>query len=123
MGDQGSTRVDAWTWSVRLYKSRSEATSACRAGHVKVNGRKAKPALALQLGDRVEALTAAGPRVVVVTRLLTKRVGAAIAASCFEDHTPPPAPREVWAAVPTRDRGAGRPTKRDRRLLDRLRGH
>lgn len=121
--DQGSARTDAWTWSVRLYKSRSEATAACRAGHVKVNGHKAKPALPLRVGDRVEALTAGGPRVVVVTRLVSKRVGAPIAATCLEDHTPPPPPREMLAAVPRRDRGAGRPTKRDRRLLDRLRGH
>lgn len=116
-----SVRVDVWVWSVRLYKTRSEATAACKANHVSVNGKKVKPSQTLHIGDKVEALTPAGLRTVVPTRLIAKRVGATVAVGCLVDHTPAPLPKEERAAVPMRDRGAGRPTKRDRRMLDRLR--
>ncbi|MEO6606346.1 MAG: S4 domain-containing protein [Aeromicrobium sp.] len=116
-----SARADVWTSSVRLYRTRSLASAACRAGHVKVNGAKAKPAQTICIGDRIEALTDGGLRIMVVTRIIVKRVGAAIAVTCYEDHTPPPPPKEETTMMPRRDRGAGRPTKRDRRALDRLR--
>ncbi len=115
-------RLDVWVSSVRLFKTRSAASSACRGGHVAVNGRKAKPSTLIQVGDRVTALTLGGERIVVVRRLIEKRVGAGVAVTCFEDLTPPPPPKEeVAAVVAVRDRGAGRPTKRERRQLDRLR--
>ncbi len=117
-----TARADVWTSSVRLYRTHSLASAACRAGHVKVNGAKAKPAQAIGVGDRVEVLTDAGLRIVVVTRVIVKRVGAPVAVTCYEDHTPPPLPKEERPVMPRRDRGAGRPTKRDRRALDRLRG-
>ncbi len=116
-----SIRVDVWVWSVRLYKTRSEATAACKANHVSINDKKVKPSQAVHIGDRVEALTPGGLRTVVPTKLIAKRVGATVAAGCFVDHTPPPLPKEERGSVPMRDRGAGRPTKRDRRMLDRLR--
>ncbi|MEO6472367.1 MAG: RNA-binding S4 domain-containing protein [Aeromicrobium sp.] len=119
--DPGTARVDVWVWSVRLFKTRAEASAACKGGHVRVNGKKAKPALTVHVGDRVEALNPGGLHTVVVKRLIAKRVGATVAAACFEDHTPPPAPKEEAPFVPRRDRGAGRPTKRDRRLIDKLR--
>jgi len=119
----GSVRADVWMWSARLYKSRSLATTACKAGHVAVNGTKVKPSGPVRVGDTVEALTPGGLRRYVVKELLTKRVGAAAAAAAFDDQSPPPPPREERPApVAVRDRGAGRPTKRDRRRLDRLRG-
>jgi ribosome-associated heat shock protein Hsp15 len=117
-----SVRTDAWVWAVRLFASRSAATTACKGGHVHVNGKRAKPSLPIHVGDRVEATTPGGERVVVVQRLLTKRVGAAVAVQCYTDHSPPPPPREERLAMPRRDRGAGRPTKRERRQIDRLRG-
>jgi len=116
-----TARVDVWASSVRLYKTRSIASAECRAGHVRVNGVKAKPAVPVKVGDKVEALTDGGLRTVVVTRIIVKRVGAAVAVTCFADHTPPPLPKEEVSSMPRRDRGAGRPTKRDRRALDRLR--
>jgi len=119
-----SVRADVWVWSVRLFKSRSIATAACKAGHIAVNGTKVKPSAPIRIGDKVEALTPGGPRIYVVRALPTKRVGAAAAAEAFTDHSPPPPPKEERPApVAVRDRGAGRPTKRDRRRLDRLRGH
>ena len=117
-----SARVDQWLWSVRLTKTRSDAAAACRGGHVKVNGKTAKPATPVKLGDRVEAHLHDRERILEVSRLIVKRVGAAIAVECFVDHSPPPPEREVDVPVFQRDRGAGRPTKRDKRQLDRLRG-
>jgi ribosome-associated heat shock protein Hsp15 len=116
-----SVRVDRWLWSIRLYKTRSDATAACRAGHVRVNGRAAKPATTVTVGDRVEARAHAVDRTVDVTRVIGNRVGAPVAAECYVDHTPPPPPRELVAPVADRDRGSGRPTKRERRQLDRWR--
>ncbi|GAA2483515.1 hypothetical protein GCM10010406_19810 [Streptomyces thermolineatus] len=119
---EGTARVDSWIWSVRLVKTRSMAAAACRAGHVRVNGDRVKPAQPVKAGDQVRLYHAGRERIVVVSRPISKRVGAAVAAECFVDNSPPPPPREERAAIGLRDRGAGRPTKRDRRELDRLYG-
>lgn len=118
----GSVRVDVWIWSVRLTKTRAQAAAACRAGHVKVAGERAKPAQALRVGDEVRLRHDGRDRVVVVSKTVKKRVGAPVAAECFVDNSPPPPPREAALQIPVRDRGTGRPTKRDRREMDRLRG-
>lgn len=119
--DAPAVRVDKWLWAVRLYKTRSDATEACRAGHVRVNETSAKPATLVKPGDTVKARNASGDHVVLVTGLLEKRASAPVATSCYIDHTPPPAPAEERSANFARDRGAGRPTKRDRRQLERAR--
>ncbi|MBC7442889.1 MAG: RNA-binding S4 domain-containing protein [Ramlibacter sp.] len=116
-----SARVDSWTWGVRMFKTRSQATAACRAGHVKVNGERAKSAQPVRVGDEVRVRSSGFDRVLVVAKIVTKRVGPPVAAECFVDKTPPPPPREEVALLPIRDRGAGRPTKRERREIDRLR--
>ena len=116
-------RIDQWLHAVRLTKTRSEAAAAVKGGHVTVNGAPVKPASKVVVGDRVEALLHRRQRVVVVQRVLTKRVGAAIAVECYEDQSPPPPERDDFEAVfAQRDPGSGRPTKRDRRQIDRLRG-
>ena len=121
--DIESARVDQWLWAVRMTKTRSDAAAACRGGHVKVNGKSAKPATPVKVGDRVEAYVHDRQRILEVTTLIVKRVGATVAVDCFVDHSPPPPPeREVDVPVFQRDPGTGRPTKRDRRELDRLRG-
>lgn len=117
-----SVRVDSWVWAVRLTKTRSLATTACRAGHIRVNGDRAKAAHPLHVSDEVRVRMAGSERIVVVSRLVTKRVSALVAAGCYVDTTPPPPAREVARAPSIRDRGAGRPTKRERREIDRLRG-
>jgi ribosome-associated heat shock protein Hsp15 len=114
-------RVDRWLWSIRLYKTRSEATEACRGGHVRVNRSAAKAATPVRVGDRVTAYVGGRERSVEVLHVIEKRVGAAVASECFIDHSPPPPPRERAAPAFLRDPAAGRPTKRDRRQLDRLR--
>ena len=112
-------RVDSWLWAVRVYKTRSAATTACRGGHVRVNGARVKAAHLVQLGDEVRIRISGFDRILIVRQTLTKRVGAPVAALAFEDRTPA---REPQAALGVRDRGAGRPTKRERRDIDRLRG-
>ncbi|MCK9932414.1 RNA-binding S4 domain-containing protein [Frankia sp. Mgl5] len=114
-----STRIDIWIWSVRLMKTRTQAGDACRGGHVRLNGERVKPARMVRAGDEVRLRQAGHERIVVVTKVLTKRVGAAVAAECYIDNSPPPPERLPVMAV--RDRGTGRPTKRDRRAVERLR--
>lgn len=112
-------RVDSWLWAIRIYKTRSAATTACRAGHVRVNGEKVKASQSVKPGDELRVRIAGFDRILVVRQTLTKRVGAPVAATALEDRTPP---REPMAMLAVRDRGAGRPTKRERREIDRLRG-
>lgn len=119
MDGMESTRLDRWLWAVRLTKTRPDAAAACRGGHVRVNDRQAKPSTTVSPGDEVRALVGNRTRVVEVVRVIHKRVGAADAVTCYLDRSPPPPPAPV--AVAPRDRGAGRPTKRDRRRLDRWR--
>lgn len=117
-----SVRVDSWIWAVRLVKTRSLAQAACRGGHVRINGEKVKPAQAVRIGDEVRVRVGELERIVTVSRIIRKRVGANVAAECLIDLTPPPPPREAVPFAPQRDRGAGRPTKRERREIDRLQG-
>ena len=114
--------MDSWIWSVRLTKSRSAAATACRGGHVRVNGVRVKPAHAVKVGDEVRVRQDGYERIVTVVQIITKRVGPAVAAECYTDQSPPRPPREEFIPVAVRDRGAGRPTKRDRRDIDRLFG-
>ncbi|MEU1698317.1 RNA-binding S4 domain-containing protein [Streptomyces pseudogriseolus] len=116
-----TVRVDSWIWSVRLVKTRSMGAAACRGGHVRVNGERVKPSHSVRVGDEVRVRVETRERVVVVKRLIRKRVGAPVAVQCYIDNSPPPPPREAVAPAGIRDRGAGRPTKRDRRELERLR--
>ncbi len=113
-------RVDTWLWAVRQTKSRSQATNAARAGHVKVNGATVKASAKIRPGDEVRLRVEGFDRVLRVTHPLTTRVGASLAQSAYDNLTPE-RPRMI-GALPQRERGAGRPTKKERRELDRLRG-
>lgn len=121
--DEGTVRVDVWIWCVRLVKTRSMATAACRGGHVRVNDERVKPASVVRPGDEVRLRHGGRERIVIVRQIVKKRVGAPAAGECFTDNSPPPPPREALIPIGRRDRGAGRPTKRDRRELERLRAH
>ncbi len=114
-----AARVDQWLWAVRIFKTRAEATEACKGGHVRVNDVAAKPASRVRPGDHVGAHVHGRERVFEVVEPIVKRVGAARAAACLVDHSPPAAPPEDTPF--SRPRGSGRPTKRERRQLDRLR--
>ncbi|MEO8527570.1 MAG: RNA-binding S4 domain-containing protein [Pseudolysinimonas sp.] len=113
-------RVDAWIWAVRLVKTRSAGGAMCKAGHVRINGERVKPAQSVKIGDEVRLRTGGDERIVLVRQILAKRVGAPQAAVAYDDLTPPPPPKEERVVVAARDRGAGRPTKRDRRKIEEL---
>lgn len=113
-----NVRLDKWLWAARFFKTRSQAAEACQAGHVKLDGDALKPARDVRIGETLEVLTPGGKKIVAVLAVSDQRGAAAIARTLYNDLTPPepPTPRVF------RDAGTGRPTKRDRRLLDRLVG-
>jgi ribosome-associated heat shock protein Hsp15 len=119
----GAMRIDRWLWAARFFPSRSLAAAACSGGKVDVNGEAAKPARPVRPGDLVAVTVGPGRRRIARVLGLAERRGPAGAARrLYEDLTPPEPPRPPAAARPYRQPGAGRPTKRERRQLDRLRG-
>jgi len=115
-----SVRLDRFLFASRLFKSRTLAQAACDANHVRVNGNPARSSHALRVGDRITAYSPRGNIVWEVLQLADKRVAAPLARLLYADHSPPPPPKEERVAV--RARGAGRPTKADRRATERFRG-
>ena len=114
-------RLDKWLWAARFFKTRSLAVEAIGGGRVSVNGDRAKPAKELKVGDAVSIRRPPFEYAVLVKALSDKRGSAQVAAKLFEDHSPPAPPRTRHAPPPFRPPGAGRPTKRERRRIDRLR--
>ena len=120
-------RIDKWLWSIRIFKSRTLATDACKGGKVKVKGDTVKPSFLIAEGDVAAVKKDGFTFEFKVLQAIEKRVGAAIAVTCYTDVTPA-AERDKYNAwfqnaSPTsekRDRGVGRPTKKDRRELDDL---
>ena len=119
-GERTKVRVDVWLWSVRQCKTRSLATSECKAGHVRVNGETAKPSTPVRVGDEVRYRYEGFDRILKVTGVISKRTSAPLAQACYENLTPE-RPR-VRIPVMRREPGTGRPTKKERRELDRLLG-
>ena len=120
-----SARCDKWLWAVRFFKTRGLAAEMCAAGKVKRLGHLLKAASPLHPGDVLEIPFPEGPgtRVVAVVSLIEKRVGAPEARACFEENTAPEVfeAQKNWHAA--RSEGMrGRPTKKDRREMDRIRG-
>jgi ribosome-associated heat shock protein Hsp15 len=122
-------RVDKWLWSVRIYKSRTIATDACKSGKVKVAGNSVKPSYQIAEGDVIAVKKEGFTFEFRALQLIEKRVGAPIAIGCYEDITPAAEKTkyEAWFlnATPTnekRERGSGRPTKKDRRDIDVAKG-
>jgi ribosome-associated heat shock protein Hsp15 len=114
-------RIDKWLWAARFFKSRTLAAAACNGGKVHVNGDAAKPSKTVRPGDLLRVTLPRIRRIVRVTELAERRGGAGDAAVLYDDLTPPPPPREARPGPPAyRPPGAGRPTKRERRRIDRL---
>jgi ribosome-associated heat shock protein Hsp15 len=113
------TRIDRWLCAVRLVKTRPLAGQLCEGGHVLVNGSSAKPSTKVRAGDRVEARIADRQRIIEVVRPIESRVGATVAATCYVDHSPPVVPEA--GPGPVLVRGEGRPSKRLRREMERIR--
>jgi ribosome-associated heat shock protein Hsp15 len=126
MGELKKVRVDKWLWSVRIFKSRTLATDACKSGKVKIEGIAIKPSYQLQRGETLEVRKNGFNLAFKVIGLIQKRVGAPIAQQCYEDLTPAEELNKYndWfvgkSSSERREKGAGRPTKRERRDLDRF---
>ena len=117
-------RVDKYLWAIRIFKTRSLATEACRGGKVKLNGQAVKPAYEVKIGDTFQIQKGPERKVIQVTGLLARRSDAKTAVQHYEDLTPiedVQAQRSAfYSPVLRRDRGTGRPTKKDRREIDGL---
>lgn len=113
-------RIDQFLTAARIFKSRTAAREACDGGHVKINDATVKASHDVRVGDEVRTTAPRGLVIVKVLVLASKRLSASLARALYEDHSPPPPPREE--RMPSRERGAGRPTKADRRALQRMRG-
>jgi ribosome-associated heat shock protein Hsp15 len=116
-----SVRIDKWLWAVRLFKSRSLAAAACNAGHVKIGGTAVKPSRDARVNERIDVFAGQIHRTVKVLALLDQRVGAKRVSQFLEDLTPPEEYARAREDARLRIRtGLGRPTKKQRRQLERF---
>ena len=117
-------RIDKYLWAIRVYKTRTDATDACKGGKVRINGADTKPSKLVKPGDMIVARKGAVTYTYKVIQLIDKRQGAKLVPNYAENLTPPEELAKLRAPVETfflkRDRGAGRPTKKDRRQLEDL---
>jgi ribosome-associated heat shock protein Hsp15 len=127
MNPPAEARIDKWLWAVRIYKTRTMATDACKAGHVRIGGMAVKPARSVHVGEIITAQTGAVKRTLKVLGLLEQRVGAPIAKGYVEDQTPLEEyerARESYVPVPAptlfRSKNKGRPSKKDRRTWGQI---
>ena len=122
--DSEKLRIDKYLWAIRIFKTRSLATEACRAGRVKLNGQNIKPSYVVKVGEIYQIQKGIERKVIEVIGLLARRADAKTAAQFYVDQTPledTHAYKSTFhAPVLKRDRGTGRPTKRDRREIDDL---
>jgi len=124
MSALNKVRLDKWLWAVRLFKSRTMATDACKAGKVKIKGISLKPSFLLMVGETIELKKNGFNLTFKVNQLIEKRVSAVLAAPCFDDLTPQEELNKYkdWfvgkSGTEIRERGEGRPTKKDRREID-----
>lgn len=117
---QGKLRIDTWLKLVCLFKHRADATEACKGGKVKINDQRVKPAAAVKAGDVVEFYDGGDHyRRVVVKQIPLTNVSKEVARTMYVDETPAREKVDVVTAI-FRERGTGRPTKKDRRDIDSL---
>lgn len=119
-----SVRIDKWLWAIRLFKTRSQATDACRGGKVKIDGQNVKPSREVNVGVEIEVQQGAIKKRVKVLQVVKNRVGAKLVADLAEDLTPVEEQEKLdmmrQLNYERREHGTGRPTKRDRREIDKL---
>lgn len=115
-------RIDKYLWSIRLFKTRTMATTACNAGKVKIDGQSVKPAYNIKVGDVFSVRVNYQVKEIEVVQLIEKRVGAKVAVECYKDVTPEELKvdmhRSAFYNSERRDRGTGRPTKKERRDIE-----
>ncbi|MBS7567019.1 RNA-binding S4 domain-containing protein [Mucilaginibacter sp. Bleaf8] len=126
MPEKEKLRIDKYLWAIRIFKTRTMAADACKAGRVKVNGQNIKASHEVKIGEVYHVSKGLERKVVKVTGLLENRVDAKTAVNFYEDQTPVEQTTSFksmfHSPVLRRDRGTGRPTKRDRREIDDLQG-
>ncbi|MES2419582.1 MAG: RNA-binding S4 domain-containing protein [Bacteroidota bacterium] len=126
MADNEKLRIDKYLWAIRLFKTRSLATDACKAGRIKLNGQNLKPSAIVKVGEVYQVSKGIEKKIIEVVELLSNRVEAKIAVTKYKDLTPVEethAFKSMFHAPSLkRDRGTGRPTKKDRRETDDLIG-
>ena len=123
MSELQKIRIDKWLWAVRLYKTRTLATEACAIGKVKIDSESVKASYLLKVGQTIHINKQGEKWTIKPVTLIEKRVGAPLAATCYEDLTPPEEKNKLLFPATfyeVRDRGIGRPTKRDRREIDKF---
>ncbi len=119
-----TTRIDKWLWSVRIFKSRSKATDACKSKKISINEKTAKPSTLVAVGDKIIAKKDGFNFEFLVKDIISKRVSATLAEPCYENITPESEINKYknWfigkGAPERRDKGAGRPTKKERREIE-----
>jgi ribosome-associated heat shock protein Hsp15 len=122
--DEGSIRIDKWLWAVRVFKTRTMASDACKAGKVKIVGQSVKPSREIRPGDEISVQMGIYIKTVKVTGLIHNRVGANLVPQFMDDLTPVAEYEKLKIQhemkTEVRPRGIGRPTKKHRRLIDRL---
>lgn len=127
MAEQEKLRIDKYLWAIRLFKTRTLATEACKAGRVKFNGQNVKASVVVKPGDVYQVSKGIEKKIIEVVELLYTRVESKIAVTKYKDITPIEETQGYksmfHSPVLIRDRGAGRPTKRDRREIDDLKGN
>ena len=123
MSELQKIRIDKWLWSVRMYKTRTLATEACAAGKIKIDGEAVKASYLLKIGQLINMNRQGEKWTLKSVKLIEKRVSAPLATVCYEDLTPPEEKNKLQFPATfyeVRDRGIGRPTKKDRREIDKF---
>ena len=116
-------RIDKWLWAVRFFKTRTMATDTCTSGKVKIDGNAVKPSYIIKVGQSIQLNHQGIKKTILVKQLIEKRVSAPLAAECYEDNTPEE--EKAISKMPAsfyeiREKGIGRPTKKDRREIDKF---
>ena len=127
MATPENIRIDKWLWAVRIFKTRSLASQACRAGKVKIDEAAVKPSRDVKLDDSIHVQIGQLNRIIKVTGLIHNRVSAKLAVENYEDLTPAEEIEKIKMMrelnYEYRDRGTGRPTKKERRIIEQLKKH
>ncbi len=117
-------RIDKWLWCVRVFKTRNQATEACKAGKIKINGNAVKASYNVKTGEIIEVHIEQLNRMLLVKNLLNNRLSAKLIIDYVEDQTPAEEIERLRIARKTnfekRERGSGRPTKRERRDIEKF---
>ena len=124
MAEKHTTRIDKWLWAVRIFKTRSMSTEACTGGKVKIDSIAVKASRKIQIGNIVQVRKGVVKYMYKVCQISEKRIGAKLVPDFLEDITPAEELEKLKSSqkqpIQTREKGQGRPTKRERRMMDKL---